>query len=252
VTTFNGTNPQSANLTALDPYGDQYVICTTNQYDLSPSTNSSTLAVLLQTTDAITAAKTTKQMQQEAEQNGTLRVYNEWSWCFPWYRAHCVSVYEGRNQFDQGISPIPFVGATLTVAPSFLNMVSTFWWRIAWPIAAAVASAEFYALLASNGGPEGFLVALAVSQGLKWGVLWVRWNDVNGLVSALMGNVFAIAMGLVRSGFDFVEDFLKLLNGIADISDVGFGNLYRICSFPANIFYIGTILNRLHALGTIA
>jgi hypothetical protein len=106
--------------------------------------------------------------------------------------------------------------------------------------------------VASSAGPEDFLVALGVSQGLKWATLWAKWDDVNGLINALIGNVFAIAMGLVRSGFDFAADFLKLLIGITDISDVGFGNLYRICSFPMNIFYTGTILNRLYALGAIA
>jgi hypothetical protein len=58
VATFNGTNPRSLSINASDPYSDQYVVCTTNQYDLRPSTNSSMLSALLQTTDAITAAKT--------------------------------------------------------------------------------------------------------------------------------------------------------------------------------------------------
>jgi hypothetical protein len=59
-------DPRSANITALDPYGDPYAVCTTNQYDLRPATNSSTLSVLLQSTDAITAAQNMKEMHQEA------------------------------------------------------------------------------------------------------------------------------------------------------------------------------------------
>jgi hypothetical protein len=55
---LNGTNPLSVSLNASDPYGDQYVVCTTNQYDLRPSTNSSTLTVLLQSTDPIATSRT--------------------------------------------------------------------------------------------------------------------------------------------------------------------------------------------------
>lgn len=55
---FNGTNPGSASLNATDPYGNKYAVCTTNQYDLRPSMNSSILTVLLIDSDAMTASKT--------------------------------------------------------------------------------------------------------------------------------------------------------------------------------------------------
>jgi hypothetical protein len=51
--TFNGTNPRKANLTAKDPYGSEYTVCTTVQYDLRLSSNSSSLAVLLQSAEAM-------------------------------------------------------------------------------------------------------------------------------------------------------------------------------------------------------
>ncbi len=85
LATFNGTNPRTASLNASDPYGDQYVVCTTNQYDLRSSTNSSTLAVLLQSTDAITAAKTIEQMQKEVESSGQLNTKPVPSWGYPWF-----------------------------------------------------------------------------------------------------------------------------------------------------------------------
>ncbi len=53
MTSFNGTNLRSSSLNASDPYGNQYAVCTTTKYDLRPSTNSSTLAVLLQSTRAV-------------------------------------------------------------------------------------------------------------------------------------------------------------------------------------------------------
>jgi hypothetical protein len=249
---FNGENPISASATSTAPDGTSYAACTTTQFSLKPSSNSTVLTVTPQSSQATTPTKTPEEMQEEAEENGSLRVWHEFSWLPPWYRVHFVAVYEGSDQFDQGISPIPFVGVTLAVAGPFLNMLSTLWWRIVWPIAAAIIGAEFFALLTSSAGPEIFLVAIGVSQGLKWGSLWANWNNVNGLVSAFIGGIFATAMGLIRSGFGFAADFLKLLLGLTDIAAVGFGNLYRICSFPVNIFYIGTIMNRLHELGAIA
>jgi hypothetical protein len=88
MASFNGTNSRSANLTTEDPYGDQYAVCITNQYDLRPSMNSSTLTVLLQSTDAITAAKTMEKMQQEAQDSGWFRVDAQWSWWYPWFKIH--------------------------------------------------------------------------------------------------------------------------------------------------------------------
>jgi hypothetical protein len=247
-----GDTPVSATAYANALDGTSYAACTTTRFSLKPSSNSTVLTVTLQSALVTTPTKTPEEMQEEAEQNGSLRVWHEFSWLPPWYRMHFVSVYEGSDQFDQGISPIPFVGATLAVAGPFLSMLSTLWWRIVWPIAAAIIGAEFFALLTSSAGPEIFLVALGASQGLKWGSVWSNWNNVNALVSAFVGGIFATAMGLIRSGFGFAADFLKLLLGLTDIASVGFGNLYRICSFPVNIFYIGTIMNRLHELGAIA
>jgi hypothetical protein len=59
-------------------------------------------------------------------------------------------------------------------------------------------------------------------------------------------------MGLMKWTWSFVADFLKLLIGIIDLAEFGFGNLYRIFSFPTSIVYIGTILQRLHELRAIA
>jgi hypothetical protein len=107
MATFNGTNPRSANITASDAYGDQYAVCTTNQYDLLPSTNSSTLSVLLQATDAITAAETMEQVQQQAQNSGWLSVYSEWSWWYPWYRLHFKISISDPTTIDAGASLLP-------------------------------------------------------------------------------------------------------------------------------------------------
>jgi hypothetical protein len=86
---FNGTNPSSSSLNGSDPYGNPYAVCTTSQYDLRPSTNSSTLAVLLQSTDAITAAKTPGELRDDMKGKGLLNVWTGPgdSWC-TWFKIH--------------------------------------------------------------------------------------------------------------------------------------------------------------------
>jgi hypothetical protein len=122
MATFNGTNPRSASINASDPYGDQYAVCTTNQYGLLPSTNSSTLSVLLQATDAITAAQTAKQMQQEAESEGLL---DTWvgpgdSWC-TWFKMH-VRVHVDSLNFTMSAWVGFPIGAGLDEFSGFQNV----------------------------------------------------------------------------------------------------------------------------------
>jgi len=99
---FNGTNPRSTTTTALDSYGDEYASCITNQYDLRPSTNSSTLQVLLQTTDAITAKRTMEQMQSDAKAEG-LQAWGPDSWC-PWppfFKLHARVTVDSSGTYVQ-------------------------------------------------------------------------------------------------------------------------------------------------------
>lgn len=232
--------------------GTDYAVCTTIQYGYKPSANSTWLTVEPQATQIATTTKTPEQTQAEAEQDGSLRVWHEFSWWFPWYRIHFVSVNEGVDQYDQGISPLPLVGATLTCSDTFLNIVKDLWSLAIWPIASAVAGAEFTALLASNAGPIGFSAALLISIGIKGLSLIANWNSINGLAGAFIGYLFSTAMGMLKWTWGFVADFLKLLMGIIDLAEFGLGNLYRILSFPIGIAYGGQILGRLHELGAIA
>lgn len=197
--------------------------------------------------------KLSEEMQKEAEGNGSLRVWHEFSWWFPWYRVHFVSVYEGSDQFDQGISPIPFVGATLTCAPMFLNMLKALWSRVIFPIAGAVAGAEFTSLLASNAGIQGFIAAIILSLGTKGASLLTNWNSIDGLWSVFVGIIFSTVLGILRYGIvNLIGNFLKVIMGIANIAEVGPGNLYRIIGVPVNVSFATTILVRLHELGAVA
>lgn len=245
----------AANVSAImKTLNDQtYASCTTVQYsEYVPCSNSTVVMVDPHAIAAAAAKRTPEQMQEEAEQTGSLRVWHEFSWFFPWYRMHSVCVYAGVDQFDQGTSPIPLVGETLACAEPFLNMLRELWWRVIWPIAGAVAGAEFTALIASNLGPIGFGAALMISIGTKGLSLIANWNSVNGLVSALIGNIFSTVIGMLKWTWGFVAGFFRLLSGGLDLAEFGFGNLYRIFSFPVNVAFGGTILTRLSELGAVA
>ncbi len=77
-----------ANAIGANPYGTEYPVCTTIQYDLRPASNSTTLIVGPQSTDTLTSTKTPEEMQADAEDEGWLSVWHEFTWQYPWYRIH--------------------------------------------------------------------------------------------------------------------------------------------------------------------
>jgi hypothetical protein len=205
MATFNGTNPRSLSINASDLYGDQYAVCTTNQYDLLPSTNSSTLEVLLQSTDAITAAQTMKQIQEQAEQNGTLSVYNEWSWLYPWYRLHIglningVKIDVGFNPILPGGEEINWQGLGLfssitadVISEMRLDLFALFAQYliakatsiIAWPVAAVVEALKF---------------------GIQAADLWRNWNNK---IALLVSGVIGLIMGVAAVNLDLAGRFV--------------------------------------------
>jgi hypothetical protein len=48
----------------------------------------------------------TEQMQKNAEASGQLRIWNQFSISYPWYRFHMVYLLHGVEQFDIGIGLI--------------------------------------------------------------------------------------------------------------------------------------------------
>jgi hypothetical protein len=248
VTTFNGTNPRSVNTTASDPYGDQYAVCTTTQYDLRPSTNSSTLSVLLQSTDAITAAKTMKNMQAQVEQNGTLRSYDEWSWWYPWYRTHYVYAENKRTMFDMGMSILPFGDSFYGVEEFFQRMISLFP-RIVWSVTSALILGEFFCLLASSSGPWSCAAAFLVSLSMKSLSIMSSFDNIDGLISIFFGIYFpTVYTGLTR-GWDMFMTVIQLCEGIKTLAEIGFGRIYRLVSFSMNFIFMSIVMQRLKYLG---
>jgi hypothetical protein len=212
VHTINPTRVHStktASINASDPHDDEYAVCTTTQYDLCPSTNSSTLAVLLQATDAITAAQTAEQMRQQAQDNGWLSVYSKWGWWYPWYRLH-LKVSVNSTVVDVGFNPILPFGETyswkgLETLASVLSDVAQ---DVTTDVVAMfgqylVAKAfEFWNPVASVITETGkFFTQLAL-------LVWQEWNDKTGL---LISAVVSFVMGLTALVADFGRLFLQAL-----------------------------------------
>jgi hypothetical protein len=102
---FEGDEPCSATAYALTPNGTEYAVCTTVQYGLKPSTNSTWLTVEPRSTQVIQPTKTSEQLQAEAEDSGWLSVYSEWSWWYPWYRLH-YNFTMNDAKIDVGFNPV--------------------------------------------------------------------------------------------------------------------------------------------------
>jgi hypothetical protein len=253
MATFKGTNPRSANLTALDPYGDQYAVCTTNQYDLRPSTNSSTLAVLLQTTDAITATKTMEQMQQEAQQSGWMPPAKaQFTLWYPWFRMHYQFVPNGIVAFDVGVSPLPF-GNTVTYSSNFSLTVTGLLQKVIVGIATAVALSDVVGQIAAQFGPEGFLAALLISTETKVLSFTANLNSADGLISVFFGALVTTVIGYVKtlllSGIEIFSKILECATDVSNLWDVGFGALYSMISIPMNIAFMYIVVQRAIQLG---
>jgi hypothetical protein len=196
---FAGDQP--ANATAYDNTlgGTTYAECTTVQYDYEPSTNTTVLTVNPQSTQVTTPTETPQQMQEQAEQNGTLRVCSEWSWWYPWYRIHYVCAYNTTMHVDYGLAVLPFANS-LSYTNSFKQTMFNFMPKMLTSIATSICLADYLALVASEFGPPGFLAALTISLTSKMTTLIVNWNSVGGLISAFIGSVVSTLLGFWKAG----------------------------------------------------
>lgn len=98
-------NDKSCNATAYvaTPNGTQYAVCTTIHYGFKPSSNSTMLTVEPHGTTATTPTKTPEELQQEAENSGSLRHEHEFSLWYPWYRLHLITVFDGEDVLGIGL-----------------------------------------------------------------------------------------------------------------------------------------------------
>ncbi|MGB8780311.1 MAG: hypothetical protein WCD81_06635 [Candidatus Bathyarchaeia archaeon] len=241
---FAGDVPTNATAydNALD--GTNYTACTTVQYVYEPSTNSTILTVTPQSTLTALLTETPQEMQKQAEQNGTLKVKNQWSWWYPWYRVHYQFIPNGTVEYDYGVSPLPF-GNTLAYTKYMNNTVVNFVLNANLAILSAITLSEYQGYIISMLGPAGFLGALIISLTTKLGALAANWNSVGGLESILAGSAVSMGVGLLKN----LGSIIEIVSETMGMAEVGFGTLYCLLSVPINIAFWIVIFDRLSQLG---
>jgi hypothetical protein len=131
---FEDTSQEPLNCTAwaktLD--GQDYAVCTTVQYGYKPSTNYASVTVepratqitadegtsvsqanetTTQSSAQVPPQKTPEEMQKEAEDNGALKIWHEFSWWPPWYRLHINATIGGNAWIHAAFNPVlPILG----------------------------------------------------------------------------------------------------------------------------------------------
>jgi hypothetical protein len=110
---YHGSDSLNLNGLATTPDGTEYAVCTTLQYfPYKPASNCIMLTVKPQSTEIVKSTETPEEIQAEAEQNGWLSVYNEWSWWYPWYRLH-FNFTMNNAKIDVGFNPVLSGGETI-------------------------------------------------------------------------------------------------------------------------------------------
>jgi hypothetical protein len=269
---FEGAGFKTRNLTITDPYGNDYLVCTTNQWDFKSSQNTVTLTVEAPKTDTtastsdenvtvtqndesttatIPPPKTQEEMQQEAVQSGELRVESRFSLGYPWYRLHYISTYDGQDVLDIGLAPIGFDVAI--PSSRFNSWINDFLRTIANAVVIGYVSSEIAVLAAMWYGPQAFAITLLASTVVKLGLLCANWDSVQGLRSAFIGGWVSLILGTVGTIRMLHSGIISLAFGFIEAaSKVDYWKfIYKFICIPINVALLLMTLNRLNELGGI-
>jgi hypothetical protein len=248
---FAGDTPfKSATAYLTSPNGTRCAISTTIQYaSYKPSANSTSVLIMPQTTTGETSLKSPDQLQEDAGAYG-VSTWSEFSWWYPWYRFHITLVWNGQEQFDIGLTLLPF-GDSFYCTDNFMQVVTLLLPKVSLSIVTGLVVAEIAGRIASQSG-LGLVIGLLISWGARAYALMTNWNSIAGLASAYIGSLIATAIGIMRTGlWGLFESFLDLLSEVNCLSEIGFGKLYSVISFVSSIAYLGIILQRIHVLGGV-
>lgn len=247
---FYGDN--ALNLTGLAtlPNGTQYAVCTTLQYfSYKPAANATWLTVTPQSTQITQQPKTPEQMQAEAEQSGWLTVWHEFSWWYPWYRLHVRVLENGLMMFDIGMSVLPF-GDIFDYVEEFLQRMSYLFWKIIWPVTSGIIIAESLSIIAASVSAGLDIALLLLASWLaKSAAILSTWNSAETLGSVFLGIFIPTIITAAGKGWDMFMTLLQLLEGVKSLAEIGFGRVYRLISFIANMVLLPLLLQRLDELG---
>jgi hypothetical protein len=214
---FEDTSQEPLNCTAwaktLD--GQDYAVCTTVQYGYKPSTNYASVTVepratqitadegtsvsqanetTTQSSAQVPPQKTPEEMQKEAEDNGALKIWHEFSWWPPWYRLHINATIGGNAWIHAAFNPVlPILGGEVqtfgfenivpplpstttppnlppppntNVSDELTSLVLKEFFAFSFPMAAAIAHCKYPSDTRSNSG-DGSLRWIRVSGNIR-------------------------------------------------------------------------------------
>jgi len=232
---FEGAGFKTRNLTVTDPYGQDYLVCTTLQWDFKASQNSVTLMVEAPKTDTTSSTsdenatvtqneesttatipppKTQEEMQAEAEQGGWLQIWPEFSWWYPWFRLHVkVNV---NPMIHVAFNPILPGGEELWLEglEIFANVVADIWQDVVIDLVGVFIS---YAVAKglSIWNLAGGLIAEGIKGAVQYGLFFNEFfRATNGSLVMLAAGIANIIMGLVAIATNIGEAFVRALYNI--------------------------------------
>jgi hypothetical protein len=106
---FEGTDAQQATLNATTFDGTEYTVCTVTYFQFKPSANMTTVTVEPHATEVTVPVQSMEEIKANIIDLGWLKVWNEFGWWYPWYRAHArisLSISGLDLWVHLGISPI--------------------------------------------------------------------------------------------------------------------------------------------------
>jgi hypothetical protein len=211
--------------------GTRYAVSTTIYYGLKPSINSFTLTVeppktevktapedmlqgnvtATQTSVKVPPQKTPEQLRREAEHSGSLRVWHEFSWWFPWYRFHMVYLLHGIDQFDVGIGLLG--GNIINALQNFIDKISRYAKEIVPDLFADYVLREMVAVVGSlSGNLVAWTIAAGISVDVKLYLIYEEsWDSLEKLYTS------------------YVSQFVSLMTEVGSfIAEFSLGNLVKI------------------------
>jgi hypothetical protein len=201
--------------------------------------------------EVMLATKTPEEIQKEAQQEGWLSIWHEWSWWFPWYRLHFIAKYNGETMIDVGIAALPFADSGSFPNTPLNQKINEWFGKVLLNVLQGVIATELALWLGSHLGPVYFVISLGVYIGYKVVNLFViNWNSLENLYVSLVSTFISTAISAWKGLCSFLPASLKALAASAEsIKNAAFAFLCKLVMIPLNIFLLINTWDRIVALG---
>jgi hypothetical protein len=224
VASFSGDSASTVTATMTTINGTTYAVCTTTQYNTyEPSSNSTSITVMPQTTTGATTRMSMNQLQADAKSSGWLSFYNEFSLGYPWYRLHFVLDVPlppyGTIYVNYGWSPLPLgisFQSNTTVFALMLNDIGT---KIATDVILGIAVGYMIQRVAAGLAGRtivGMGVAIAAYLGYSLGSAWALYatsgNSPKAWLVAFLSSAIGSFMDLILQGLNAAWQWLTAVS----------------------------------------